>query len=400
MKRKILVLFIAFAFLLAACGTPSSAPASYPQPSYPQPSSPQPSYPQPNSNTNMTPVPEAINAPQVEHPQIASLSMLTETDGWAITDQAVVRTNDGGTTWYNVSPPNAGVLGNGFGHTFLDSKHGFLVVPDSSDPMNKGTLYHTDDGGLTWTSSSIPFGQCDLHFLDLMNGWAMVSLGVGAGSNAIAVFQTTDGGTNWTRTFVDDPNVEGASTSIPLGGLKNGISALNMQTAWIGGVVYSDNTIYVYRTDDGGHNWAQINLPLPSNLESGGELGFIDLQFFNSKDAFLGLQAFGNSPKLLVFVSHDSGNSWTLTPTGIPNGKTMDFVSATDGFVYNGNQFFATHDAGQTWMVETPSVLFGDSFATMDFVNATTGWVTSYDVNTSLITLYKTTDGGTTWTAQ
>lgn len=396
MKRILPMILMAFLLLFTACGTPSetaspaTASESYPQPSYPEPDS------------DITPTFAEINAPLVDHPQIASLSMLSETDGWAVTDQAVVRTADGGTTWYNVSPPNIAGPGYGFSHAFLDALHGFVVVPDADDQMHKGTLYRTDDGGLHWTSVSVPFGSGDLHFLDLQNGWAMVSLGVGAGSNAIAVFQTTDGGATWTRTFVNDPNVEGATASIPLGGLKNGFAARDMKTAWIGGVVYSDNTVYVFRSDDGGHSWAQVSLPTPSNLGSGGQLGFIGLQFFNNfQDAFLELMASSSdTPQLLVFVSHDRGDSWSLTPTGIPNGRKVDFASAQDGFVFNGQQFYVTHDAAQTWMAITPDINFGDSLGAMDFVDATTGWVTSYDMNTSQTLLYKTTDGGATWTSQ
>ena len=67
----------------------------------------------------------------------------------------------------------------------------------------------------------------------------MADLGVGAGSMAVSVFQTKDGGATWTRAYTNDPNLEGAGDSLPLGGIKDMLVPLDMNTAWIGGVIYS-----------------------------------------------------------------------------------------------------------------------------------------------------------------
>ena len=75
----------------------------------------------------------------------------------------------------------------------------------------------------------------------------------------------------------------------------------------------------------------------------------------------------------------------------------MDFVSATEGIIWNGSQFYVTRDAAQTWTTVSPDVVFGDMFAGMDFVSPTTGWVLTYDVSGQR-GLYRTTDGGATWT--
>ena len=46
-------------------------------------------------------------------------------------------------------------------------------------------------------TSNTPFSRGDLRFLDEDNGWMIADLGVGAGSNAVAIYQTTDGGARW-----------------------------------------------------------------------------------------------------------------------------------------------------------------------------------------------------------
>lgn len=377
-------------FLLAACNVPTttSATESAQVPNVVAPTAPA-----------ETPVPQPINASVVAKPQFASLQMLTELDGWGVTDNAVVRTNDGGATWYNVTPPGNPTMGYNVGSAFFDSSRAFILAPDVNDSMHAGTLYRTEDGGLTWTFNAVPFGGGQMHFLDPSNGWVMAGLGVAAGSNAIAIFQTTDGGANWTQTFINDPNAAGASESIPLGGLKGVLMPLDMQTAWVGGVVYSNATVYLFRTDDGGHNWAQVSLALPPGSENT-QLSIEEIQFPTPTDGFLVMTIPGETTSRALYVTHDAGTTWTLTPTLIPNGRSMDFVSAADGFMFNGDQFYVTHDAGQSWTIVAPDVVFGPSFMAMDFVNASTGWITTSDPTTFEINLYKTSDGGVTWMPQ
>jgi hypothetical protein len=102
-----------------------------------------------------------------------------------------------------------------------------------------------------------PFSGGDLQFLDPGNGWVLADLGVGAGSNAVAVYQTTDGGGTWSQKYINDPNAADAGDSLPLGGLKAGLAPLNMQTAWVYGVTYAPGSPYLFRTDDGGATGAK-----------------------------------------------------------------------------------------------------------------------------------------------
>ncbi len=380
--------------LTLACGLPFASPA----PTQPAPATEAPSQASP-AVEQATPVPPPIDAPVMDEPQFTAIHMFNELDGWGLTDQTVLRTNDGGGTWHDVTPPGA-AFGYIAGSAFLDAGHAFIIAPDTVDPMRTGTLYRTTDGGQTWSMNAIPFGGGILSFLDPSNGWAMAGLGVGAGSNAIAIFQTTDGGSTWTQAFINDPTAAGAREDIPLGGLKGVFHAWDMHTAWVGGVVYSNATLYLYRTSDGGITWSQVSAELPSAAQNS-QVGIEEIQFPTPADGFLSLSYSGETGiNRALYVTHDSGATWALTPTLFPKGRSVDFVSAMEGFLFDGSQFYVTRDAGATWAIVKPDIVFDEAFMSMDFVNLTTGWVIASDPSTFRISLYKTTDGGASWYPQ
>jgi photosystem II stability/assembly factor-like uncharacterized protein len=343
-----------------------------------------------------TPEPAALEAVSVNAPQMTSLHMLDELNGWGVTETSIVRTNDGGATWYDLSPDGPTELGYLVSGFFLDAEYAWIILPDPNDYMHSGTLYRTQDGGAGWTPVSLPFGGGDLTFIDERNGWMLADLGAGAGSNAVAVFQTSDGGATWTRTYINDPTISGAGDSLPLGGIKGFLVPLDMQTAWVGGVVYASGSIYLFRTDDAGGSWSPVSLPLPETVGSH-EFLLEDLQIVSPDSAYLTMHLMGDVNQLAVYLSEDGGDTWSLTPTLIPEGGSVDFVSAQEGVVWSGTQFYVTRDAARTWTIVPPDLLFGDTFVQMDFVNADTGWVITYD-STARYNLYKTTDSGATWT--
>lgn len=344
-----------------------------------------------------TPLPPTINAPLVESPALVSIHFFNELDGWGVTETQIIRTNDGGITWYDVTPQGLAEAGYSIELFALDHDNIWAHKPDFSNFPNSGVLYYTSDGGMTWTNRTTPFSGADIQFLDANNGWALADLGVAAGSHAVAVYQTTDGGTTWTQKYTNDPNLENADGSLPFGGLKSGLAPLNMQTAWVYGVTYAPGVVYLHRTDDGGASWREATLPLPPGAETS-ELG-IDrdqMKFVSPNDGFIAMRLTGDAYQLAIYVTRDAGNAWTLTPTLIPNGGSMDFLSAEEAVIYNGEQFYVTRDAARTWRILPPDVKFGDTFAVMDFVNPNSGWVVTLD-QTNRRSLYRTHDGGATW---
>jgi photosystem II stability/assembly factor-like uncharacterized protein len=212
----------------------------------------------------------------------------------------------------------------------------------------------------------------------------------------VAVFQTTDGGATWIQTYSNDPNNPEAAESLPLGGIKSDLVPLDMQTAWVTGVIYSPGTLYLYRTGDRGATWSPVALELPPDAESF-ELG-IDrdqMKFVSAADGFLAVRMAGESAQTAVYVTGDGGDTWSLTPTIIPGAGASDFLSPQEAILFNGEQFYITRDAARTWTTVTPDIVFGDSFVTMDFITPLSGWLVT--VAEEQHSLYRTHDGGATW---
>jgi photosystem II stability/assembly factor-like uncharacterized protein len=338
---------------------------------------------------------EEINAPIVEAPSILSLAILDAVNGWGVTETQIIRTNDGGVTWYNVTPPEVTEIGYSISYEFLDASHAWILFADPNDYLNSGMMYRTADGGLTWTSNIVSFGGGDMSFLDSTNGWILADLGVGAGSMVVSIFQTTDGGATWNRTYTNDPNVEGAGESLPRGGLKNGITAFDMQTAWVGGVVYAPGSIYVFRTDDAGASWKQVSLELPPEAQSS-EVALEKIQIVSPTQAFLILRITSDNRQTIIYQSNDGGSTWSPTPAKLPTSGQTDIVSAQEIVFYSSDQFYVTKDAATTWSIIAPDTQFGDSISAMDFATSQIGWVITSDL-LGHRTLYRTEDGGSTW---
>lgn len=382
--------------VMAACNMPASAPPEPGQALEPAAAPAQKNTaPPPFVPAKETPRPEAINAPVIESPSIVFIEMRDEVYGWALTEKNIVRTNDGGATWYNVTPPGLTEAGYSVFPDFLDVSHAWLQAVDPRNYPHGGTLYRTSDGGMIWESFPTPFSAGDLEFLDANNGWILADLGVGAGSMAVSVFQTTDGGETWNRIYTNDPNLENAGDSLPLGGIKVLLAPLDMQTAWIGGVIYAPGSVYLFRTDDAGRTWFPIRLVLPEEARSG-ELAVEKIQFVSPAQGFLALRMTSTTVSTLLYSTDDGGYSWKPLAEPLPGAGRLEIASAEEMIYYSGSQFYVTEDAGNTFNAVIPNLAFGDSLAAMNFVNSLTGWaLVSRPLDRRA--LYKTTDGGATW---
>ncbi|HEU4743739.1 MAG TPA: CARDB domain-containing protein, partial [Anaerolineales bacterium] len=329
----------------------------------------------------VTPVPPPVVIPS---PKISKLFMIDASNGWAIDNAYILRTYDGGTTWYSVTAPGISTIRNAF---FQNSNKGWVLTTDS--------IYRTLDGGATWVQHQVPFNGGYIQFLDDSNGFVLSGEGSGMHKHAVYLYQTSDGGATWMLKYANDPSQP--NNTLPFSGLKYGMTFRDTSTGWVGGYVPSPGAVYLYKTTNGGTSWAQQSLALPAGYESA-DITITSPTFFGSNDGILPVWASGGAGSaLFIYVTHDGGGTWTRTGS-IPSqgSRGVDFISMNDGFAWNGS-LQVTHNSGANWSQVTPNVSLGDYVPYMDFVSTMNGWILQYELAGSS-PLYRTMDGGSTWT--
>lgn len=402
--KKVVPLLLVLILTAVACTVPAPSPTLLPT--------------EPPVLPTATPTLETITPRPTERSVITSLSLLyidflDEENGWARASSDtgyaethtgspgyILRTFDGGSTWYDFTPPGMVDVYYAAQLTVFDINTAWVLVPEMD--YSVGTLYHTVDGGETWTSGAVPFGSADMQFLDPMVGRAMVGRGVAAGSDAVEIFQTSDGGVTWTSVFVNDPIAGDVPGGLPFSGDKNGMTFLDADTGWITGSRPVNGEVYFYVTHDGGSTWAMQPISLPSGFEANQYTPYSP--FFFGQDGYLPLMIYfpvGNT-ELLFYVTHDGGLTWTGDPTSAYQVVTpghWSFPDASTGFVWDGGtNFLFTTEGAQSWTGVSTSLDLSDSLASIDFVDSTTGWALTGPNDSGLTWLYRTDDGGGTWT--
>jgi len=159
--------------------------------------------------------------------------------------QRVVRNLDGSTTY---------TLSRHISYTISeDIKKVSAQVTDPSGPSSnnlegyRGVIALTRNGGGNWTTvldQSGKFYFNGVHFVDRNNGW-VVAEGSGDGEQNAFVFHTSDGGNTWTQQL-----------KTPKGGSLMHIRMLNLKEGWaVGGSFSVGLSANFWHTTDGGANW-------------------------------------------------------------------------------------------------------------------------------------------------
>lgn len=384
-RLTVLVILIVLGATLA-CNLPRSSGGRTPLPAGPTTESPRTAVP-------ATAMPSPSLEP-VGSPQIYDLIMLNRADGWALSENNLLRTENGGATWLNATPVGleAG-LGLSASLTCRDANHAWLLVP-LEYPVS-GMLYRTSDGGRTWTPVPVPFSSGDMHFLDDRRGWILADLGAGAGSQAVAVFRTEDGGATWGQVYVNDPTVSGASDTLPLSGMKSGLGVLDVNRAWVGGSAPMEGVVYLYASSDGGYSWTQQTVTLPPGYESAQTVVNAP-RFFSAQEGVFAAILYAESPAIVFYLSRDGGKTWTAT-TPLTAVGLYAIASARDFWVWDGGpQLHVSHDGGLTWETISTEVDWTNVLASFQFVDAQHGWALTADEDGHR-SLYHTADGGAHW---
>lgn len=250
-----------------------------------------------------------------------------------------------------------------------------------------------------------------------------------AGSSWVRFYATHDGGKNWKPVNIIPPG--GVYSTIPPGeiGLSD-ITPERMGFCPPANVVITHgdmddelpkDAVRLSITTNLGTMWLDVNLPLPSEKYHDGLVESDDPVFLDRKNGWLPVRivkwnaGYTLAWNVLAFyATDDGGETWTPRPGIIEGGtnfvgsyRQLDIVSVKDIFVCNGANLYVTHDGAQNWQIIKPNLDFDRTsshggVSQIDFVNATHGWAVVYDTfkhfTHNKYYLYKTSDGGKTWT--
>jgi photosystem II stability/assembly factor-like uncharacterized protein len=289
---------------------------------------------------------------------------------------------------------------------FIDSAEGWAGG-------EKGRLYHTTDGGLTWTLSHLPNRTLyvnQVQFVSKLRGWALAHgwYKVGAyGYTDWRLYRTTDGGVTWkwlwTRkaTPVDEFQFVDANRGWFVGGHKvyttsnggttlsdqhadrkisaplrlaylRGLRFVDAKSGWVcGGYVGGWTKPIMLRTSDGGKTWRSVKSGLSSGID--------DVWFDNGTTGY----AVGNG----LFKTTNAGGSWkrikytskevydSVQAFGASGVRMIGGGNTADE--NSGGTVWTSRDGGSTWKTAEPAVNDGEgaSWAAMEFLDVDTGWV-------------------------
>lgn len=171
----------------------------------------------------LPPLQPPLSRPTAPSLTFYEVTMVNEHVGWAWGKalghgiSLVLRTEDGGQTWRDVTPPETQ---NGFGGTgfFLDGERAWAAYNENEGwPGYRGLVWRTTDGGETWTSSddTDPSGEAELvdyiYFIDDRHGCLQNRVIYSMGSGKVDIYRTSDGGASWR---LEASSGEGPNTSV------------------------------------------------------------------------------------------------------------------------------------------------------------------------------------------
>lgn len=340
----------------------------------------------------ITPVIEHLNGG--EDVTLTLIRMIDDKTGWGVgndgSDDHILRTQDGGQFWLDITPHEPASLSGNTGKRalsfFLDDNHAWTTYyPEEDFQFEPSSIWYTTDGGDSWElSSSLDgsgletyFEPREIFFQDQHFGWLMLGHDRGVGHAPISIFRTGDGGKNWER--IIDPFSEENSGFIHIC-CQTGMVFLDSKS----GLITSQNgpveSPYVNWTEDGGLNWQEQILP-PA-----------DETLFS--------------------------NAWCGTRSPVVRSRQLvalvvECLDARQEPAVNVAFLYSSADKGQIWeffRLESPPVEKGvwdylQRSYNIDFIRPEVGWLYISDYyqlqggedSNILTNIYNTIDGGKSW---
>jgi len=296
---------------------------------------------------------------------ILDMHFVNASTGWALTDQYIYRTSNGGEDWNRIFSQEL----------FLTKMHNIFFITESNGWAvgDFGNAYRTLDGGQTWNgpfSTGVLNKLTETRFVNGNIGWAI-------GTNG-TILKTINGGDDWVLQS-STPNLNLSTMHF-----------FDQNTGWVAG------DLTVMRTTNGGATWTTSNF-------SGLGVGFVyDLTFM---DESVGWMATQNG----LYKTIDGGISWVQSISrqaiasnipGSDNPDDLDYVNPLDAYptkisisspttiwVLGRNYYFdlwydkALDNEGIIYFYSNGPQQIGFRYSHLHFTNGSTGWVSGRAVD-------------------
>ncbi len=359
----------------------------------------------PTSTLTLTPPPTQTETPTVTPtppltasggPALLELHMFSANRGWGLTENQILSTRDGGSSWVQIPLPGV-TVDSSVSAYFIDQNIAYFLAPIPG--ANNSQLFATRDGGATWVITLVPFSKAKLYFPNDNIGFAIQTLNVVENFMTVAIYQTLDRGAVWNQVFVHTPDQ--GDKNLPVAGIKTGFSFIDGSLGLVG-LRAQQNSIGLYLAQDSARNWIKQELPLPDNLGDQYQSTAWPPFFLpgNGTDGFLPVdfvaEASGVSTRVF-YLTHDGGITWEIGGA-IPDGAAYFFINPQIGWAWGEHTIYSTIDGAQTWAQNPVAFSRTERASIINFADPLNGWLVTVDAK-NILRLYRTTDGGGTWTA-
>ncbi len=339
------------------------------------------------------------------------ISMADKNHGWAITssETKIAVTTNGGINWNVKNDLSAYSL---WAITFYDSLNGLAAGWG-------GVILKTIDGGTNWelVTKSVTTANADLRdvfFIDDSTGWICGTDGTRLGGYNGMILKTTDEGNSWAKLIINNTEqlnsiyfidqqigfavgrggtilrtTNGGSSWSPInsGTINwNNIDFSNYPTGWIIGGDPLNNCRLI-KTTNGGGTWNE-------DTSISFTKGTPEIHFTSKEAGWLEIGDLEASVVQQLYKTTDGGDTWKLIRWNYPDTAyySWQFISDKIGWIATFPNALILHtiNGGENWEnYNTP-----ESFISISFIDSLTGWGASSGE------IYRTTDGGKTWTSQ
>lgn len=263
------------------------------------------------------------------------------------------------------------------------------------------TVLRTNDNGNHWQNVSVS-AAADVWSIYALDKKTACATGFTSDWSSVAIFRTADGGRTW-QIVLSLPASNYFLNAITFFDEKEGIVYGDPDYAFP-----SPNYWTIYKTYDGGLTWAPIANP---PVQEGMNFGWKNAITCVGNTVFFGTTMFDENfnfgPDARIYRSTDRGLTWSYSVTpGVVQVNTIHFDNALTGFACRAK----TTDGGFTWftMNDPYATVPGDI---NNFILSATGtgnevWVTGIhregpayfsDLWNNYTTVYYSADGGMNW---